>query len=91
MKRVLFLAVLCLFAAGCCTVNQEAAGALESGWSLIRPDAVRGMEARVDAIPLENTPEAEREALRAQMKADELRHMEEFRLLIQEVRGAPIQ
>lgn len=86
MRRAVFLCVI--LAAGCCSTTKEAADALAGAWVLIEPDAVSGMEARVNALELATTPEADREAMRERMKTTERRQLEEFKALIEEIQRA---
>jgi hypothetical protein len=66
--------VFCLAASSCCTVNREAMDALEQNWRLLEPVTRRGIETDPD--------------LSEESKATRLRNVDEFGLLIVEVKNA---
>ncbi len=78
--RIVVVSLVVFLCVSCCQVSKEAANALSGAWVLIEPDAVAGMEARIDRL----TDRSEEE--RTQLKATERRHMAEFSALIEEVK-----
>jgi len=73
MRAILFAAVL-VCAAGCCSTNREAIDSLNQNWRLLEPATRRGIDTDPD--------------LSEESKVIRRRNVEEFGVLLEEVRSA---